>query len=33
MKKKITLVGLTMIGTLFASCVSDVFIWLFRPYF
>jgi hypothetical protein len=33
MKKKLLLVGLTMTGTLLASCVGDVFIWAFSGLF
>ena len=29
MKKKLLFVGLTMIGTLFTSCVGQAIIWLF----
>ena len=29
MKKKLLFVGLTMVGTLFTSCVGEALIWLF----
>lgn len=33
MRKKLLLLGLTMVGTLFASCVGDLFLWSFGGLF
>jgi hypothetical protein len=33
MKKRILFVGLTMTGTLLSSCVGDIFVWMFAPFF
>ena len=33
MTKKLTLVGLTMVGTLFSSCVGNALLWAFAGLF